>query len=137
MVYGMDMKWVVGAVAYHTPKLNMEVNGFMGDDTFTLRTPENLKENWDDTHAWLEDEDGNVYDYITERDYEMTRLFDPYSRRYKMKEGLILGETYASLKKRGHELIPYNEEQRKVVLDILIERSKTKCPEYTEFLLQL
>ena len=137
MVYGMDLKWVLGARIYHTSEGNLEGNGFMGDHTFTLRTPENLKENWDDTHAWLEDEDGNVYDYVSARDYECVRMFDPYGRRWRMKEQLIIGETYASLKKRGHELIPYNEEQRKVVLDILIQKSREKHPELLELILQV
>jgi hypothetical protein len=133
MVYGMDLKYVIGATKYHTHEQTLRGNGFT-EDGKTLRTAEDLKQNWDDSHAWLEDDEGNVYDCITDRDYEMISEWDKFGRRWKMKAGFIQGESYKSLRSKGYELIPFNDEQRKVVLDVLIERSKVKCPNYTELL---
>jgi hypothetical protein len=122
-VYGLNLKWVVGALKLHSPKGCVGSNGFMNydGDTFTLRPPEDLKENWDDTHAWLEDDEGYVYDYITEHDYSLMSMIDPQCKRFRMKSGFVIGETYASLKKNGYELIPYSMESRKVVLQGIID----------------
>jgi hypothetical protein len=118
-VYGMNMKWVVGGRIYHTAEGKFEGNGFMDGETFTIRTPEDLKTNWDDTHAWLEDEEGLVYDCVTEIDYITARGFDPSGYKFKMKAGFIVGDTYKNLKQKGLEYVPYPMEHRKVVLDTL------------------
>lgn len=136
MIYGLDLKWVVGATKYHTAEQVLRGSGLM-DDEKTLRTPEDLRENWDDTHAWLEDDEGNVYDCITQVDYERLKYWDIERRKWKMNAGYIQGESYKSLRAKGYELIPYNEEQRKVVLDMLIERSKVSYPHLTELLVHL
>ena len=123
-VYGLELKWVVGAVKFHAPRGNIGRNGFMDDDENTLRTPEDLRTNWDDTHAWLEDDEGLVYDCIMEEEYAIVRMIDPYRRRFKMDAGFIVGESYASLKKKGYELIPYPEESKRVVMNGLRERQR-------------
>ena len=126
-VYGLDLKWVVGALKLHSSKGCVGSNGFMNyDGTFTLRQPEDLEEHWDDTHAWLEDDEGNVYDYVTKHDYSLMYALDPYCRRFKLKEGFIIGESYASLKKNGYELIPFDYESRKVVLKGLREYQRSR-----------
>lgn len=90
------------------------------DDDFTLpQTQEDLIRNWDDTHAWLEDEEGNVWDHITEEDIENIKSIDP---RKRIKKGFIQGESYRELLDKGYELIPYTEEQRQDMLKILITR---------------
>jgi hypothetical protein len=126
-VYGLNLKWVVGALKLHSPMGCIGSNGFMKNDgTFTLRPPEDLKENWDDTHAWLEDDEGYVYDYVTEHDYSLMGLLDPQCKRFKMKVGFVVGETYASLKKKGYELIPFDDESMKVVMKGLREYQKSR-----------
>lgn len=118
----------------NTPKGWRCGNGYM-DDEKTIRPLQNLQEDeyWCDTHAWLEDDEGRVYDCITEDDYETMKRHDPRGLRYKLPQGLIMGETKEDLKKKGYEVIPMPMECRKLVWRKLKEVGSV-CEETTALL---
>lgn len=101
-------------------------NGYM-DDLKTIRTTRNLMygDNWKDTHAWLEDDEGRVYDCITKESQATMKRHDPNGLRWKLNEGLIIGETKEDLKKKGYEVIPMPMESRELVLEILSDQGYT------------
>lgn len=109
----------------NTPKGWKCGNGFM-DDLKTLRDAEDLKygDNWKDTHAWLEDDEGRVYDAITDDDFLTMLRHDPNGLRWKLPQGFIIGETKEDLKKKGYEVIPLPMDCRKVVLDKLKHKGR-------------
>ena len=126
-LFGVRLHWVVGASRYHAPTRTLKGSGFMDEQATMLRTKEDLKTNWDDTHAWLEDDEGYVYDYLLDKEVDFLKREDPRRRRWKLDAGFIEGQTYAALKAKGYELIPFPHECRQVVIEMLIERQKSKA----------
>jgi hypothetical protein len=63
-----------------------------------------MMRNWDDSHAWLEDEDGNVYDYFYEEDIDLMPEQRP---DFTLEAGRIEKVSKADLAKKGYILTPY------------------------------
>ena len=118
---GKNLHWVVGAVVIWVDRKN-NTKGSIGYDGGKRRDcdPRNLLRNYDDSHAWLEDEDGNVYDYIFEEDVPPVDHPD-----FTMDAGFVDGVSRKVLAERGYDLRPFNEVGQALVPYILLQRKPT------------
>jgi hypothetical protein len=104
----LDLHWVVGASIIVVDRKKMRTMSCgISDETAGLLTGDELLRNSDNSHAWLEDKDGNVYDYY------FPELDTAARSRYKdcpdllLKPGVIEGVSRKTLAKLGYTLIPF------------------------------
>ena len=119
----LKLHWVVGGIMYAKSRKNRDytVLGFIKNK---YGEPE-LRKNFNnylqvsDTHAWLEDDDGNVWDYLHPEDVERHNVNAP---DWKLKAGYIRGIHRSVLAKLGYELYPHPVETQKKILEMILDQ---------------
>jgi hypothetical protein len=98
---------------------------YLGFDTneegLVLRTNFTSRKRWSSTHAWLEDDNGNVWDYIHQEDIDKYKK-SPDCSRWKLKAGPIEGIHRSVLKEMGYELYAYPKESIQKVLEEILDQ---------------
>ena len=132
----LKLNWVVGAQVLWANRKNDEFSaiGMRGkkypdghkeiltiDRFYTL---DQLERRFTNTHSWLQDDDGNVYEMIYPDDVKavMSASADPVS--WRLKAGMIEGMPRDVLDQKGCELIPFSLRAQKVVLEAIIEAAE-------------
>lgn len=110
----LNLRWVVGAwKVVLNRKMGWGSSNGYNPITKLPRTGEaDIMRNWDDTHAWLEDEDGNVYDYFYQEDIDLMPEQRP---DFTLEAGRIEGVSRADLAKKGYIITPYAIEDQGLV----------------------
>ena len=108
----LDLHWVVGANIVVADRKNMRTMSCGCSDeggrrSGGLLTGDELLHNSDNSHAWLEDKDGNVYDYYFPELDAATRSRFTHCPDLLLKPGVIEGVSRMSLAKLGYTLIPF------------------------------
>lgn len=122
--FGKKLHWVVGSLTFVADRKNDLSAGWGKNEDHKLRDTDlsDMVENYDDSHAWLEDDEGNVYDYVHTTDVPPF----PLHRRpdWKMEVGFINGVPRRVLARRGYELVPFNEVAQKLLGALLIGKRR-------------
>jgi hypothetical protein len=118
---GKDLHWVVGAMVIWADRKN-NTKGSIGYDGATRRDNDlgNLLRNHDDSHAWLEDDEGNVYDYFYEENVPPIAHPD-----FTLEAGFIDGVPRKVLAQQGYDLRPFNESAQAAVPCLLLQKKPT------------
>ena len=123
---GVPLHWVCGARQYHANAERCMWTGMDGRllpdgrKVEVVHDEKTLRRRWRDTHAWLEDDSGNVYDYIYETDAQFPAEWKNTSR-WKMDVGFVNGIHRSRLAELGFQLTPFSLEGQRVVLANLME----------------
>ena len=76
--------------------------------------------NYDDSHAWLEDDEGNVYDFFYEENVPPIAHPD-----LTLEVGFIDGVPRKVLAQQGYDLRPFNEVAQAAVPCLLLQKKPT------------
>jgi hypothetical protein len=132
----LDLHWVVGAQVLwgNRKKGEFTAVGMRGkkypdgrkeilplDRVYTL---EDLEDRFCNSHSWLEDKDGNVYDMIYPDDDKEVRAASSDPVSWRLKPGMIEGVPRDVLDQMGCELIPFSLPAQKVVLQAIIDENE-------------
>jgi hypothetical protein len=120
--FGKELHWVVGSLIFVADRKNGLSAGWGQNENHNLRDTDlgDMVENYDDSHAWLEDDEGNVYDYVHTTDVPP---FPPHRRPdWKIEPGFINGVPRKVLARMGYELQPFKEVAQKVLGAVLIAK---------------
>jgi hypothetical protein len=122
---GLKLHWVVGGIRCMMSKKTGDAVYLGFDKSKTgeikLRTNFESTNRWSHTHAWLEDDYGNVWDYTHEEDVERYRE-SPDSTDWKLEAGPIEGIHRSVLKEMGYELYAYPVETQKIILEKILDQ---------------
>ena len=129
----LNLRWVVGAQRMWADRRENKFGaiGMRGrkypdgrKELFTIDrfySMDALANHFNNSHAWLEDDEGNVYDMIYPSDDEFVRSLTENPVSWRLKPGMIEGVPRDVLDQMGYELIPFSLRSQKVVLEALIE----------------
>ena len=131
---GKTMHWVIGGRVRHYNKLTgmshpqgfSEVKGaFMLNDLLGINKV--IKE-WNDSHAWLEDDEGNVYDYSLpdENAYICRNLPMP---SWSVPDGMIEGVPKHILKQQGYELFAFSHTAQCILIAMILSKNPNGFPD--------
>jgi hypothetical protein len=95
----LDLKMVVGSVGWNTW---FEYGGKAWTLIDFVKAKKGKNGGWD-AHCWLEDDKGNIYDYISEMDDLYTRFRTGKGLKVK---GVVAGVSKADLLAKGIEYVP-------------------------------
>ena len=132
----LNLHWVVGAQVFWA---NRKEGKFSGVGIKGRKYPDGRKEimtidriydlddledRFTNSHSWLEDNDGNIYDMIYPDDDKEIRekSDDPVS--WRLKPGMIEGVPRDVLDQMGCELIPFSLPAQKVILQAIIDENE-------------
>lgn len=122
----LDLHWVVGAcIVVVNRKKVRNLSCGISDEGGGLLTGEELVHNSDNTHAWLEDKDGNVYDYYFHELDAQARSRSTECPDLLMTPGVIEGVSRQTLVKMGYTLIPFTMENQCLIALIQIKSAQT------------
>ena len=121
---GVKLHQVIGCVKWRYAEGDSAYTGYYGKTVDGKKiaapyTEDLLRKRWRDTHAWLEDDDGNVYDYLYERETNEVGNHKDHSL-WKMNEGFINGLPRSYLADMGYVLTPYSTEGQQIVRGALM-----------------
>lgn len=85
---------------------------------------DDLEDRFCNSHSWLEDDEGNVYDMIYPDDDKEVRAASADPVSWRLKPGMIEGVPRDVLDQMGCELIPFSLPAQKVVLQAIIDENE-------------
>ena len=114
---GKNLRWVCGAVVLWADRKKCRA-GSCGFDGAVRRDHDlrNLIQNTDDSHAWLEDEEGNVYDCLY--DEQVPTFAHP---DLTLEAGVIEGVPRKVLAEKGYDLRPFIPAAQSLVACMLLQ----------------
>jgi len=118
---GKNLRWVCGAVIIWADRkngLSMSI-GYGGGTRRDLNLRDAIR-NYDDSHAWLEDDEGNVYDFFYEENVPSIAHPD-----FTLEAGFIDGVPRKVLAQQGYDLRPFNEVAQAAVPCLLLQKKPT------------
>ena len=122
----LDLHWVVGAsiIVVDRKKVRTLSCG-ISDDNGGLLTGDELIQNSDNSHAWLEDKNGNVYDYFFHECDAQARSRFTECPDLLLKPGVIEGIPRQTLAKMGYSLVPFPMKDQCITALIRIKSTRT------------
>ena len=133
---GLKLHWVVGGRrSAVSSKSRGNFLGFeMKNGEIQLMTQPDRR--WTSSHAWLEDDSGNVWDYIQPEDVAKYREYPDSQSYWNLEAGYIQGVPHSVLKELGYELYAYPKESQKKILEKLLDQD-THIPAEVEETLEM
>ena len=131
---GKTLRWVIGGRVRTYDKGKNHYQGFgfcRANGEYVLNDllgTNTLVSAWNCSHAWLEDDEGNVYDYSLPEENEFLNNNRPMPL-WSVPDGMIEGVPKHILKQQGYDFYPFSHTAQCILIAVILSKNPNGFPD--------